>query len=474
MFNQHLNQDALNLKLTTDLVQHRPLRIAIFTAVYAPILSGVAIAVHQRVRWLLEQGHAVFLIHPQIDNQYPQVVQERPMPGLDELQSFSHFSSYAYPTKPLLFEKTVPEPQHYKYWSDTHLLENFQPDVVLVEDVAHMWGFCSLFFGGYRRPLGTQYARQTGIPVISLFHTDWATYSQIYIGTWFLKLLRPVIATILRQASRTYTLHFFPSKLMLEKYQALGVDRAEYFPFQGVDSQKFHPKNICYDPIPEERRRTLLFVGRIAPEKNVTQLLEAFEMITAQVPDVHLVFVGSGPQQEEIRQQAAKIGEQITVWGESWGEELTGWFARATLLLNPSVTENFCTTNMEALASGTPVVAASAGGNPEQIKPGINGFLAEPNNPKDFAQKAIAILKDSALQEAMSQQARSSIAELDWSVCMQKFEDNLYQLVKASNQHSLETIYKEKTRSDKKAQSRQSIASNLDRCIAASLKSLLT
>ena len=75
-----------------------------------------------------------------------------------------------------------------------------------------------------------------------------------------------------------------------------------------------------------------------------------------------------------------------------------GWFAKADIFVNPSVTENFCTTTNEALASGTPVVAVVAPSTAEQVFSGVNGFLAAPNNPEDFAQKVITILENPDLK----------------------------------------------------------------------------
>ncbi|BAZ22817.1 group 1 glycosyl transferase [Kalymmatonema gypsitolerans NIES-4073] len=410
----------------------QPLRIAIFTSLYAPFLAGVSVAVHQRVRWLLQQGHEVFLIHPEINDQYPKRVSNRPMPGLDELKAFPNFSDYAFPTQPLIFYKSLPQPLHYRHWSDTKLLEKFQPDIIVVEEAAQMRGFYSLYLQGYGRPIGVEYAKRTGTPTISLFHTDIVAYIQYYLGNHFFNLIRPIIPSLIKQFSQLYDVNLFPSREQLAKYQQMKSQRSEYLPFQGIDCQKFNPANICYNPIPNDHRPTVLFVGRITAEKNVSQLLEAYSLIAAKIPDVHLVIIGSGPQDQEIRKVAEKFKSGVTVWGESHGTELLGWYARADVFVNASVTENFCTTNTEALASGTPVVAACAGGNPEQVLPGISGFLAEPNNPADLAQKVISILENPDLKEEMSLQARLSILEFDWSVCTEKFEDKLYEVVRAS------------------------------------------
>ncbi|NDJ20577.1 glycosyltransferase [Nostoc sp. B(2019)] len=409
-----------------------PLRIALFTGLYAPFLTGVSVAVHQRVRWLLQQGHEVLLVHPQINGQYPEKVGKRPMQGLDELQPFPNFSAYAFPTKPLIFYKSLPQPLNYRHWSDTKLLENFQPDVVVVEEAAQMRGLYSLLLQGYGRPVGTEYARRTSTPIISLFHTDIVAYIKYYLGDQFFSLVRPIIPALIKQFSESYDFNYFSSQEQLIKYREMKCQRAEYLPYQGIDCEKFHPRNICYNPIPNDNRPTLLFVGRITAEKNVSQLLDAYPLIAAKIPDVHLVIVGSGPQDEEIRERAQKFKSGITMWGESHGAELLGWFARADVFVNPSVTENFCTTNNEALASGTPVVAALAPSTSEQVFPGHNGFLAEPNNPADFAQKVIAILENPDLKADLTRQARPSILEFDWSACMQKFEDKLYQIVETS------------------------------------------
>ncbi|MEH1797652.1 MAG: glycosyltransferase [Nostoc sp.] len=415
------------------------LRIALFTGLYAPFLTGVSVAVHQRVRWLLEQGHEVFLIHPQINDRYPKNVGDRPMQGLEEIQSFPNFSAYAFPTEPLVFYKSLPQPLNHRHWSDTKLLEKFKPDIIVVEEAAQMRGLYSFFLQGYGRPIGTQYAKRTGTPIISLFHTDIVAYIKYYFGDRFFNLVRPIVPVLVKQFSESYDFNYFSSKEQLTKYEELKCQRAEYVAYQGIDCEKFHPRNICYDPIPNDNRPTLLFVGRITPEKNVNQLLDIFPVIAAKIPDVHLVIVGSGPLDEEIRQRAKKFGSGITVWGESHGTELLGWFARADIFVNPSVTENFCTTNNEALASGTPLVAVVAPSTSEQVFPGRNGFLAQPNNPTDFAQKVIAILENPDLKADMTRQARPSILDFDWSACMQKFEHKLYQIIEGSQKMEVDT-----------------------------------
>jgi glycosyltransferase involved in cell wall biosynthesis len=410
-------------------MQKQPLRIALITSLYAPFLAGVSVAVHQRVNWLLKQGHEVFLIHPEINDKYPKKVGSRPMPSITENQAFPNFSSFAFPTEPLIFYKSLPQPLNHRHWSDTKLLEKFKPDIIIVEEAPQLRGFYSLFLQGYGRPVGIEYARKTGTPIISLFHTDIVAYIRYYLGNKFFNLISPILPGIIKKFSEEYDANFFPSREELKKYQKLKSQRSEYLPYQGVDCQRFQPKNICYNPIPEDKRPTLLFVGRITSEKSVTQLIDIYPLVAAKIPDVHLVIIGSGPLDAEMRKLAEKFVPGITIWGESHGNELLGWYTRADLFVNPSLTENFCTSNSEALASGTPIVAANVPSATEQVIHGKNGFLAEANDIVDFANKIVEILGNPQLKAEMSKQARLSILPFDWTACSQKFEDKLYEVV---------------------------------------------
>ena len=169
----------------------------------------------------------------------------------------------------------------------------------------------------------------------------------------------------------------------------------------------------------------VLFVGRIAPEKNVSVLLKAFREVEKAIPDAQLVLVGSGPMSSQVALESQRLGQRIRVWGEAHGDSLRGLFARAAVFANPSVTENYCTTNLEALASGTPVVAAAAGGNGEQIEDGVNGYLSRAHDPRDMAEKLICLLNDEPKRREFGQRARESSLNFDIETCVDRLEADL-------------------------------------------------
>ncbi len=387
---------------------NRPLRIAYFTFSFAPVLTGISLACHYRVRWFLDRGHTVLLLHPEIDEQYPVSVRERQMPGLESFADDARFASQTYPTKPHLLAATHPEPRSFRYWSDTRLLEEFQPDVVVVDEAAGMRGVSSVFFGGYGRPVGGEYRENTGCPTVALYETNFASYAERYLGRWVTRLLQPVVRRILQKFSAAYSTTLFPSQELLELNRPWGVQPATWLPFHGVDCEAFRPENVRLAPLPDDDRPTVLFIGRLVREKNVDYLIDAFEHVADQLHDAHLVIIGTGSEEERLKRRVQRFASHVTFWGESYGNELKGWYARANVFVNPSVTEVFSTTTLQAMASGTPVVATNAGGNREQVADGANGFLTDPATPVSLAQRLVEVLTNLELERELSEQARQS------------------------------------------------------------------
>ncbi len=405
------------------------MKIAYVASSYSPFLNGVSFAVHRRVRWLLQRGHRVHLFRPNADKQFPQEVHERAMPGLEELQSLPGFSDFAYPSQPHPFSKTYPVPRSHRQWQIDEHLAAFQPDIVVLEDLPSLIGLSSPFGGGYRRYIASDYARRNGIPTLALLETDWLSYAATYFGRVTLALAKPLLRSVIRRMCSAYDLQLYPSDDLLERNIEFGAVNTQKLHFHGVLTDEYVPENIRLNPIPNDPRPMLLFVGRLVPEKSVLDLMAAFARIHERLPEAHLVIIGSGPLEATLRKQSQPFASAVTFPGEAYGDTLKGWYARADVLLNPSSSETFCTTNLEAMASGTPVIAAAGGGNLDQIQSGINGFLVRPHDPDDMAQQVLSLLTDPERLAGFSRHARESVKCFDWQECCERFESVMFRLV---------------------------------------------
>ena len=150
----------------------------------------------------------------------------------------------------------------------------------------------------------------------------------------------------------------------------------------------------------------MLFVGRLTTEKQVDVTLRAMARLVPEL-DVHFDIVGGGDQRKKLEQLIAKLGlgDRVTLHGRIDEEPLRELYSRASVFVISSVAELQSIATMEAMASGLPVVAANAVALPHLVQDGVNGYLFEPGNADDLAEKLRRVLTASpeeylAMQEA--------------------------------------------------------------------------
>ncbi|HYJ78017.1 MAG TPA: N-acetyl-alpha-D-glucosaminyl L-malate synthase BshA [Longimicrobiaceae bacterium] len=156
--------------------------------------------------------------------------------------------------------------------------------------------------------------------------------------------------------------------------------------------------------------KLVLHVSNFRPVKRVRDVVKTFALLTREVP-ARLVFVGDGPDRpaavEEAKEQG--VSDRVIFLGKQ--DSVAEIMACADLLLLPSQNESFGLVALEAMASGVPVIATCAGGLPEVVDHGVNGFLAPVGAVEEMAAGAISVLRDPARWKTMSESARVSAVE---------------------------------------------------------------
>ncbi len=135
-------------------------------------------------------------------------------------------------------------------------------------------------------------------------------------------------------------------------------------------------------------KNELLFVGRLHPQKNLGNLVEAINLLALEKFQVKLTIVGDGQQKHEIFDLVKKYNLEgmINLEGEKTPPELVNYYNRSTAFILPSVYEGQPLTLLEAWASKTPVIVSKTGDNPYLVKEGINGyFIDNQSSPKSIA-----------------------------------------------------------------------------------------
>jgi alpha-maltose-1-phosphate synthase len=187
---------------------------------------------------------------------------------------------------------------------------------------------------------------------------------------------------------------------------------------------------VRFSPDPDARRRGVLFVGRLTPHKGVDRLIEALH------ENSELRVVGSGghdpnPPEREYPNLLRRLAAQrrVEFLGVVDDADLPALYRGAQVLAVPSV-ERTCygrkiavaellgLAGIEAMASGTPVVASRLGGLPEVVEHGVTGFLVEPGNTAELRWRLAQVLGDRRLAKRLGRNARERFLEtFTWQAC---------------------------------------------------------
>lgn len=145
--------------------------------------------------------------------------------------------------------------------------------------------------------------------------------------------------------------------------------------------------------------KTIIYVGRLSPEKGVEVLLNAFELLYAKMQNVCCVLVGDGVQKQELLSQISNYKSKQKIHFLGFRSDIKEIVSACDALVLPSHIETFSLTTLQAFATGTPCIASDVGGTPEQVLDKFNGLLFEDNNSKELAEKLSQLLTDRELHD---------------------------------------------------------------------------
>jgi glycosyltransferase involved in cell wall biosynthesis len=277
-------------------------------------------------------------------------------------------------------------------------LEQFQPDVVHV---------ATEFALGL---IGLKAARQLKLPVIASAHTDYDKYAARYGVDWALRVGWHYLRWFYSQAHRVLS----PSTIYQQHLHQRGVTHTGIWS-RGVDPAEFHPRfrSEAYRQRLGVGPNDLLvtYIGRIAREKNLGQLLKAWNTLEPERGSAGLAFVGQGPLEDSIRRKSLP---GVHVLGLLHGRELAEAYASADLFVFPSSTETFGNSLLEAMGSGLPCLAVGAGGVLEFARHGRNAWLVAGNNTAALTQGLRRLLQDAPLRQKLAEGGLATAAARNW------------------------------------------------------------
>lgn len=360
-----------------------PLRIGMFSESFQPVQNGVTTAVLTLVGGLRRLGHRVRIFAPEHE--------ARPDHESNVLRFPSFVSSFN-PDYPLA----------YPFLPRLALTTHFDR---LKLDLIHTH---TPFIMGLT---GQKLALQRGLPLVSTFHTLYSQYSH-YV---------PLVPDTVTQRLLTHYLPWYynrcdgiicPSAIASNVLHSNGVERPIEIIPTGIPLP--HPNLLTQEARSRTRHKlgiapetqVLLYAGRLGAEKNVGWLLEVFRQVNARAQNARLLIAGGGPQAEELLQQAESmgLGGAVQFLGPLPRRELDSLYNAADVFCFPSPTETQGLVIGEARAAGLPSVVVNAGGAPETVSDGNDGFCVSVGDRDQFVSRVLQLLEDSDLRQFMRAQ----------------------------------------------------------------------
>ena len=295
------------------------------------------------------------------------------------------------------------------------VIAGFRPDVV------HVATEFSLGVAGLR------VARELGLPVVASAHTDYERYAARYGLDWALKPGWHYLRWFYGQAERVLC----PSRIYEAHLRSRGIARTGIWT-RGVDTGAFSPQHrseawrSALGVEPDDA--VVTYVGRLAREKNLDLLLEAWQTVAPRYPGARLALVGRGPLEDEIRRHAIP---GVELCGLLTGADLSAAYASADLFAFPSVTETFGNVLLEAMASGLPSTVAAAGGVLEFAEHGRNAWLVAPNSVDAMADGLERLLGDPALRRRLAAGALDTARARRWDAIDQLLFEEYREVARA-------------------------------------------
>lgn len=396
------------------------MKIAIATAVYYPQINGVAVFSHNLAMGLVRRGHDVIVICPsQTGKSYSEKVDGVRTMYLRSVDVKVYPDQiHEVPKKRKLWYRHGLRTSVFPGHEVSEILGDFQPDVVHVQ---------------VSDPIGLSvvgWARRHGIPVVTTEHNQPEVLTDSLKIGFFKKPANVLLSAYFRNRQSKSDFVTMPTEQAI--YNLL---KGKGFPVpvaavsNGVDLAAFKPGKVKDDIYREygldEKKKTVLYVGRMDPEKKVGLVVEAF--LKAGVKDSQLVIVGDGVDKARLVQKYGQY-QEIHFLGRVMPPKLYEVYRIGDVFVTASEIETQGIVLIEAAASGLPLIAVNAGAVKEVCRDGMDGFLCQPRSVGEIAEAMKKILMDDELRAKYSKAAVEIAHEHDFEKTLDRFI-NIYNKV---------------------------------------------
>ena len=421
------------------------MKIVISTDIYYPMINGVAVFSRNLAAGLTKRGHDVLVLAPSISGDFESEYDEeygfkvvrlsskKMMLYPDQINKVPEKKDFLGMKMPQLLYKNG---LHVSYMPDLEIkrvLSEFQPDIIHNQTP----GPVALAI--------LRYARRHKVALVS---TDHAYPDNLTQQVKLPELAKKPINAVMNAYFVSFLKRSDYATVPTEQVLTDCIPKSKLFfrvPIEalsnGIDLSRFakgrvnHEIYERYDINP--KKPTILYIGRVDPEKSLDVLMNAFIKVQEKVENAQLVIVGDGTMRPKLEKMAekAEISDKVVFTGRVIGKDLPQLYRTGDVFAITSKTETQSIVLLEAMATGLPAVAVKAGAIPELVHNGKNGYLCEADDVDAVAKSLICILQDKNLRETMSEKSLELIKKHDISYTLTRIEEIYHRVLDEKKTH---------------------------------------
>lgn len=364
------------------------MRIGIFTDTYPPYINGVSTSVYMLKKALEKKGHKVYVVTINNENLHYKFDENNTViriPGLP-IGIYDYRVSNIYPIRAM------------------NIIRKWKLDVIHSHTEFSVGTFARII------------SRQFNIPLVHTYHTMYEDYTHYITKGYFDKSSKKIVEYLtLFYCDKTANELIVPTKktydLFKQKYE---VDKNIYIIPTGIEIERFYVENMDHkkvDALKKELSLTsdnfnIVFVGRLAKEKNVDLLLKAHKNIVAKNNKINLLIIGDGPDMDEYKKEVVKLGisNNVIFTGKVPWEDIPTYYHLADVFATASTTETQGLTVIEAMAASVAPVCIDDESFRNTVIDDLNGKIFK--TEKEYEKIILDLSKDRKKLEQLRRQAR--------------------------------------------------------------------
>ena len=366
------------------------MRIGIFTETYTPYISGLVTSEVMLKKALEKKGHEVYVVTANLETfhyEYDEKEKVLRIPGIPTGIYNSRLTSI-YPIQAL------------------NKIKSWNLDIIHSQTEFAIGSFARLF------------AKQYNIPIVHTYHTMYEDYVHYITKGYFNRSSKKIVEYLTKfYCDKTINELIVPTKkaneLFKEKYH---IQRNIHIIPTGIEVDRFYEEKVDEKEINKLKRKynikkndfTLIFVGRIAEEKNVPYIIEVMEEIIKEKNNIKLLIIGDGPDKEKYEKivKKTKTESNITFTGKVPWNKIPTYYHLGSAFISASTTETQGLTIIEAMAASLPALCINDESFNGTVVNDLNGYLF--NDKKECKEAILKLANNKKLTKYLSNGARTS------------------------------------------------------------------